>query len=70
MDLTLDEQRLISEFRKLTPTGRDEMLAYATSLVRRAGADEQNNGTSPVNQCRLKSKEDHPEAQKTPIFTE
>ena len=70
MDLTLDEQHLISAFRKLTPTGRDEMLAYATSLVRRAGADTQTNGTSPANQCRLKSREVHPEAQKTPIFTE
>ena len=64
MDLTLDEQRLIADFRKLTPSGRDEMLAYAASLVRRAGAEP------PANQCPLKSREEHPEAQKTPIFTE
>lgn len=70
MDLTLDEQHLIAEFRKLPPPGRDELLAYATSLVRRAGAEVQNEGAPPANQCTLKSREEHPEAQKTPIFTE
>ncbi len=70
MDLTLDEQHLIADFRKLTPSGRDELLTFATSLVRRAGVEAQNNGTSPENQCRLKSKEEHPEARKIPIFTE
>jgi len=69
MDLTLDEQRLITDFRKLTPSGRDELLAYASSLVRRAGTKAQESA-SPANQCTLKSQEKHPEAQKTPIFTE
>ena len=70
MDLTLDEQHLIAEFRKLTPAARDEMLAYATSLVRRTGTEAQNEGTSPPNQCTLKNREEHPETEKTPIFTE
>lgn len=70
MDLTLDEQHLIAEFRKLTPSGRDELLAHAASLVHRDGAEAQNEGTSPANQCSLKSREKHPEAEKTPIFTE
>lgn len=69
MDLTLDEQRLISDFRKLTPSGRDELLAYTSSLVRRTGA-EIREAISDANQCPLKSREKHPEAQKTPIFTE
>jgi hypothetical protein len=70
MDLTLDEQHLITEFRKLTPAGRDEMLAYATTLVRRSSAEIQKEGVHPANQCSLKSKEEHPETQKTPVFTE
>lgn len=70
MDLTLDEQHLIAEFRKLTPSGRDELLAHAASLVRRTVAEAQNEGASTANQCTLKKREEHPEAQKTPIFTE
>ena len=70
MELTLDEQHLIAEFRKLTPSGRDEMLAYANSLARRNAAEAHNERTYPSNQCTLKSQEDHPEAQKNPIFTE
>lgn len=70
MDLTLDEQRLIADFRKLPPSGRDELLAYAASLVRRTGAEAEKESASPANQCALKSKEEHPEAEKTPIFTE
>lgn len=69
MELTLDEQKLIVNFRKLTPSGRDEMLAYATSLVRRAGSGTQE-GASPANQCRLTRQENHPEAKSVPIFTE
>ena len=70
MDLTIDEQRLIAEFRKLTPSGRDELLAAASSLVRRAGtADLVETGTAS-NQCHLKTREVLPEAEKIPIFTE
>ncbi|MGD0585548.1 MAG: hypothetical protein ABSA86_07195 [Oryzomonas sp.] len=68
MDLTLDEQRLIAEYRRLTPAGRDDLLAYASTLVRQAG-EEKEDGTA-TGQCRLKSAEQHPEADKTPIFTE
>ena len=70
MDLTLDEQHLIANFRKLTPSGKDEMLAYADSLVRRAGIEAQEGTTPPANQCSIKNREEHPEAQKVPIFTE
>lgn len=70
MQLSLDELRLISEFRRLTPTGRDDLLAYASSLLRESddvGIREEGNTS---NQCSLKSVEKHPEADKTPIFTE
>jgi hypothetical protein len=68
MDLTLDEQRLIAEYRRLTPAGRDDLLAYAATLVRQAGGDKDNDAAT--DQCPLKSAEPHPEAEKTPIFTE
>lgn len=68
MDLTLDEQRLIAEYRKLTPAGRDDLLAHASALVRQDNGEKQNG--TPTDQCRLKSAEPHPEAEKAPIFTE
>lgn len=70
MDLSLDEQRLIAEFRKLTPAGRDELLAFAASLVRRSGSTATTETEAPGNQCRVKSRDPHPEAEKTPFFTE
>lgn len=69
MELTLDEQRLIIAFRKLTPSAREELLAAATSLLRRTvGENDLDNSSS--NQCHLKPKESKPETAKTPIFTE
>ena len=68
MDLTLDEQRLIAEYRRMTPAGRDDLLAYASTLVHQDNGEEKNGTTT--DQCRLKSVEPHPEAEKTPIFTE
>ena len=68
MDLTLDEQRLIAEYRRMTPVGRDDLLAYASTLVRQDSGEKKNGAAT--DQCRLKSAEPHPEANKTPIFTE
>ena len=68
MDLTLDEQRLIAEYRRLTPAGRDDLLAHASTLVRLAGGEKEND--IATDQCRLKSVEERPEAVKTPVFTE
>ncbi|QEM66939.1 hypothetical protein FO488_01370 [Geobacter sp. FeAm09] len=70
MDLTLDEQRLIAEYRRLTATGRDDLLAYAAALLRQAGTETNGENDTATNQCRLKSAEPHPEAEKTPFFTE
>lgn len=69
MELTLDEQRLIDGFRKLTPSGRDELLATVASLLRAGGEGGVGDGTVS-NQCGLKSRQSSPEAEKTPIFTE
>ena len=68
MDLTLDEQRLIAEYRRLAPAGRDDLLAYASTLLRQANGGKDSD--TATDQCRLKNAEPHPEAEKTPIFTE
>jgi hypothetical protein len=70
MDLTLDEQRLIIEFRKLPPSGREELLKYAATLLHRADTGEQQESEPSDNQCRIKNPSPHPEAEKTPFFTE
>lgn len=70
MELTSQEQRLIAEFRKLSPSGRDDLLAHAASLLRRAGSETDSDPESTPNQCRLKGTEQRPETEKTPFFTE
>jgi hypothetical protein len=70
MELTSDEQCLIEKFRKLPPSARDELLAYAASLPRRAGSDAGLEPESAPNQCRLKDTEQRPETEKSPFFTE
>jgi hypothetical protein len=70
MDLSRDEQRLIEEFRKLTPSGRDELLAAAAALLRKAGGDELQEGSGVSNQCGVKQREAKPEAEQSPFFTE
>lgn len=70
MDLTLDEQRLIAEFRKLTPSGRDELLAAAASLLSRIGASETPGADAASNQCPVTPQKPSTGIEKTPIFTE
>ena len=70
MELTSEEQCLIAEFRKLPPSEKDDLLAYAVSLLRRAGSDDRLEPESPPNQCRLKDTEQRPETEKGPFFTE
>ena len=70
MNLTIDEQRLIAEFRKLTPSGRDELLAAAASLLGRIGAGETAGADNSSNQCPVAPRTSSPGADKTPIFTE
>ncbi len=70
MELTSEEQCLIAEFRKLSPSVRDELLAYAASLLRRSGSEASTETESAPNQCRLKEAEQRPETEKTPFFTE
>ncbi len=66
MDLNPDEQRLITAFRTLSPTAREDLLTYATSVAHRETPLEGSQG----GQCGLRQASHHPEADKSPIFTE
>lgn len=71
MDLTLDEHRLIAEFRRLNPAGKQEVFEVVTLLQKRQGEDTAA-GDAPIsrNSCALDRKEERPEAAKEPLFTE
>ncbi len=71
MDLKLDEQRLLAEFRKLDPAGKKELLDYVAFLVKKCRTNAAGETEQAGNQCPLDAKEEErPEAIKEPIFTE
>jgi len=71
MDLKLDEQTLLGEFRRLHPAGKAELLDYAAFLVKKYQLRSSEEASTPDNQCRIgKPAEERPEAVKEPIFTE
>lgn len=71
MELKLDEQKLLAEYRRLNPEGKTELLDYAVFLVKKHHQSEPEAQTSPDNQCPVhKQEEERPEAVKEPIFTE
>jgi len=71
MDLNLDEQMLLAEFRRLDPEGKTELLDYAAFLVKKYQEPALEEPPSTDNQCPVrKQEEERPEAVKEPIFTE
>jgi hypothetical protein len=71
MDLKLDEQLLIAEFRRLDPSGKKELLDYAGILVKKNRTCGDEEPPQASNQCSLDAREEaRPEAVKEPIFTE
>jgi len=71
MDLKLDEQMLLTEFRRLHPEGKAELLDYAAFLAKKYRDMLPEESSSPDNQCPIrKQDEERPEAVKEPIFTE
>jgi len=71
MDLKLDEQMLLTEFRHLHAEGKAELLDYAAFLVKKYEVLPSEELSSPDNQCPVrKQDEKRPEAVKEPIFTE
>ena len=70
MDLTLDEHKLVAEFRRLGPAGQKDLLAYAAILLKKGEPAAEPNESAPQDRCPLDQKEGRPEAVKEPIFTE
>jgi hypothetical protein len=71
MDLNLDEQKLIAEFRRLNEEGQRELLDHAAVLLKKQHDTSAADQSGPDNQCALnKPHEERPEAAKEPIFTE
>lgn len=71
MDLNLDEQKLITEFRHLHREGQQELLDYVVFLLKKQNNITDEEQASADNQCPLhKQSEERPEAKKEPIFTE
>ncbi len=48
MDLTVDEQKLLADFRRLSPTGRTELLEYAITVIRSSIAAAEEPDTTPA----------------------
>ncbi len=62
--MTMDEQRLLTEYRKLSAAQKDDALAYMTSLARHAGIEEASG------RCDLKTHHETPSFKEGPEFTE
>jgi len=71
MDLTVQEQQLLADFRRLPTEAQRELMDQLTTLKRKHQAGEESPQAQPTNQCRLAGQpEKRPEAAKEPIFTE
>ncbi len=72
MDLKLDEQTLVANYRRLPAEGKKEFLDFAAFLVKKySGQSAEPGEQQPANQCSLdKQPGKRPEAAKEPIFTE
>jgi hypothetical protein len=71
MDLKIDEQKLLAEYRRLNPEGKAELQDYAAFLIKKYQDLPSEEASSAENQCPVrKQQEERPEAAKEPIFTE
>lgn len=71
MELKLDEQKLVADFRHLPEEGKTELLAVAASLRKKYQQGSAEEPEKTEHQCSIdKQPEKRPEAAKEPIFTE
>lgn len=63
MILSLEEQRLVAEYRKLGTSAQGDAMSYITALSRHAA-------TAQGSQCSISQEPSHPETKKETIFTE
>jgi hypothetical protein len=71
MDLKIDEQKLLAEYRRLNAEGKAELQDYAAFLIKKYQESPPEEVSSTDNQCPVRKQEkERPEAAKEPIFTE
>lgn len=72
MDLKVDEQILLANFRRLPTSRQKELLDFATLLVRKSLEPEPERGETrqTAGSCELQRPAERPETAKEPIFTE
>lgn len=71
MELKLEEQTLVMNYRRLDQGGKKELLDFAAYLLKKQKASGPKEGGEAENQCTLDARqEERPEAAKEPIFTE
>lgn len=70
MTLQMDEQKLLADFRNLTPDAQKELLDYVNFLTRKQRSTQEPERSGTDCQCTLKQPEKRPETAKEPIFTE
>lgn len=70
MELNIEEQKLLADFRQLSPAGKKELLDYAVFLRKKWGGRSLEADPEPTGQCKLQREEERPEASEEPIFTE
>lgn len=70
MDLNLEEQKLLADFRKLDSDCREELVKHASQLVKKSLLRAADDSVQAENQCGLPRREQRPETDKEEIITE
>lgn len=70
MDMKLDEQNLLAEFRRLSPVAQQEVLDYVVFLRKKHEEGGTREEPPASDRCAINSPEERPETAKEPLFTE
>ncbi len=70
MDLNLEEQKLLADFRQLDSASREELVKHAAQLVKKSLLLSTDESAPSENQCGLPRQEQKPGTDKEQIFTE
>jgi len=70
MELNLDEQNLLANFRRLSAAAQQEVLDYVIFLKKKHEEGDNETEAPASDRCAVKSPEERPETVKEPLFTE
>jgi len=70
MELNLDEQNLIGNFRRLNESGKKELLRVAAAMCQAAKAAAAEEPEGSGGSCKITREEQRPETAAEPICTE